>query len=397
MAKIHTATTSAVKRFNKSLIFRAIRESERISQQDIATRLGLSVPTVLQNVRELLDAGLVREEGEFQSTGGRKAKAFALVPDARHSLGVDVTESGVEMVAVDLAGRTVSHKRFPLRFSTSDKFFVKMADLIRRFADDCGIPDSNVLGVGFSVPGIVNTSGETIEYSHILRITNVATENFSRSVPHLCTFLNDANAAGLAEFFNRGDLRNAAYLSLSPSVGGALLIGGELYLGENRRSGEFGHQALYPNGRECYCGKKGCLDVYCSSKVLARETGDNLDLFFEKLRGGDKHCRKAWEEYLGNLAVAINGIRMVFDCEVVVGGYVGGHLDGLVGELRDRLAELNTFERDGSYVRACCYRIGASAAGAALQHISAFAADPDGSDEAAARSAACRPGMAPVA
>lgn len=372
MVKTRPLNTINVKQHNRRQILHAIFNCERTSQQEIAGKLGISVPTVLHNVKELHREGLIREVGEFESTGGRKAKAIALVPDARHAIGVDITEDHVELVAVDLTGTVVRHKRLPLTFACADKYFRKMGTMLQSFVESGTDKAGGILGVGFSIPGIVSADQGSIEFSHILRVTDVATEQFHRELPWPCLFMNDANAAGFAELFHQSGLRNAAYLSMSSSVGGAIFINGELYHGDNQRSGEFGHNTVIPNGKACYCGKKGCLDAYCSSKILARECKGDLEAFFAGLRDGNKRCRKIWDEYLSHLAVAVNNIRMTFDCDVIVGGYVGSHMDEFLDELRARLAKLNTFGADGSYVKICNYKNEAAAAGAALKHVFAF-------------------------
>ena len=151
--------------------------------------------------------------------------------------------------------------------------------------------------------------------------------------------------------------RSLVYLSLSNSVGGAILTGGALYGGDHLRAGEFGHNTLVPDGRPCYCGKKGCLDAYCSAKVLSQLTDGNLALFFDGLRSGNAALQTAWNEYLSYLAVAVNNLRMTFDCDVIVGGYVGGFLAEFGEPLREMLVERNTFEPDSSYLKFSRYRL----------------------------------------
>ena len=75
---------------------------------------------------------------------------------------------------------------------------------------------------------------------------------------------------------------------------------------------------------------------------------------------------------LSYLAVAVNNLRMTFDCDVIVGGYVGGFLAEFGEPLREMLVERNTFEPDSSYLKFSRYRLEASALGAALLHIEAF-------------------------
>ena len=67
------------KRKNKTRVFRFISQQGRTSKLEIVSRLGISLPTVLQTLKELTEDGLIWEMGEFESTGGRKAKALAAV------------------------------------------------------------------------------------------------------------------------------------------------------------------------------------------------------------------------------------------------------------------------------------------------------------------------------
>ena len=66
------------KRKNKTRVFRFISQQGRTSKLEIVSRLGISLPTVLQTLKELTEDGLIWEMGEFESTGGRKAKALRL-------------------------------------------------------------------------------------------------------------------------------------------------------------------------------------------------------------------------------------------------------------------------------------------------------------------------------
>ena len=148
--------------------------------------------------------------------------------------------------------------------------------------------------------------------------------------------------------------------------------GGALYTGNHLRAGEFGHNTLVPGGRRCYCGKEGCLDAYCSARVLADYTQGRLADFFDRLRAGDPQLEQVWKEYLQYLAVAVNNLHMSFDCDVIVGGYVGAFLEEFGAPLHTLLEERNTFRRDASYLRFCRYKLEAAAVGAALVQVEEF-------------------------
>lgn len=369
--KAAPASNMDVKRRNRANTLRLILTCERISQMELSQRLALSWPTILQNVRELLDMGLVQEVGQYESTGGRKAKAYAPVKDARLALGLDLTRNHVSVVLVDLSGQVVRYQRKSRPFSLDDAYLQELGALIQSVMDSAHTNET-ILGAGISLPGIVDSEAGVLRYSHILELRDVPLGMLSRYIPYPCSFINDANAAGLAEVYGASTVGNLIYLSLSNSVGGAILTDGALYMGNHLRAGEFGHNTLVPSGRRCYCGKEGCLDAYCAAHLLSDRAGGNLAAFFDGLREGDPEKRKVWQEYLEYLAVAVNNLHMSFDCDVIVGGYVGAFLEEFGGPLRPLLEARNTFQPDSSYLKFCRYRLEASAVGAALTQVEQF-------------------------
>ena len=282
------ANNRDVKKINRIRTMRSIFACERISQPELAAKVGNSWPTVLQNVKELMEMGLVQEVGTFESTGGRKAKAFAPVRNARYAVGLEITQNHIGAVLVDLSGELVRFERKKRPFERCDAYAAGLAELVKSLLEKEGCPTETVLGVGISLPGILDRDEKTLVYSHALGLRGVPVEEFSRCIPFPCRFINDANAAGLAEIRGRENLHSLVYLSLSNSVGGSIFTGGSLYAGEHLRAGEFGHMTLVPDGRPCYCGKRGCVDAYCSAKVLSALTGGNLALFFDGLRASGR-------------------------------------------------------------------------------------------------------------
>ena len=240
------ANNRDVKKINRIRTMRSIFACERISQPELAAKVGNSWPTVLQNVKELMEMGLVQEVGTFESTGGRKAKAFAPVRNARYAVGLEITQNHIGAVLVDLSGELVRFERKKRPFERCDTYAAGLAELVKSLLEKEGCPTETVLGVGISLPGILDRDEKTLVYSHALGLRGVPVEEFSRCIPFPCRFINDANAAGLAEIRGRENLHSLVYLSLSNSVGGSIFTGGSLYAGEHLRAGEFGHMTLVP-------------------------------------------------------------------------------------------------------------------------------------------------------
>lgn len=370
------ASNIEVKKINRNRVFRFVNGRERCSNADVAEHLGLSMPTVLNIRKELLEAGLIHEVGEYESTGGRKATAIAAVHNRYYALGVDITANHISCVLTNLSGEVLKHNRVRQAFQDAPSYYRSIETMVNKQLQDEEIEDEQFIGLGISLPGIVDRDQRTITYSHALGIRDRALSAVTEHISYSCTFINDANAAALADAYHTRSRGPAVYLSLSNTVGGAIInaqspatfssIDRIVQPGGNNRAGEFGHMTLFPDGKRCYCGKQGCVDVYCSAKVLSGTTGGDLKAFFDRVQGNEPPYVQTWERYLQHLALAVNNLRMAFDCPVIIGGYVGAFVEPHIDRLRALASGLNTFEPDGMYIEPCRYKIEASALGAAL-------------------------------
>ena len=111
---------------------------------------------------------------------------------------------------------------------------------------------------------------------------------------------------------------------------------------------------------------------YCSAKVLSKYSDDDLELFFEMTRNGDKKYLEILEKYLEYLSITITNLRMIFDCDIVIGGYIGGFLDEYRLQLDKSITKYNNFDMDTSYIYTGKYKKEASAIGIAMKFIDRF-------------------------
>lgn len=338
------------------------------SKVELTKQLQLSVPTVLSNVNELIGRGIVLEVGELESTGGRKAKSLGLAKDYRYSIGVSITANHVGMVLLNFRGEIVKQERLRIKFESDINYCAKLADMVNDFYKG-EVEEEKILGVGISLPGIVNGKEKLLTKSHALKLENYSLKIMEQFMNFPVYFENDANAAMLAE--NPQILGNAIYLSLNNTLGGAICMNGKLFTGQERKAGEFGHMLLFPNGKECYCGKKGCADAYCAASVLLQEGDEHLEAFMERI-GKEKTAEHIWDEYMENLSILISNLRMAFDTNIILGGDVGGYLSSYMLELGQRVLKYNLFDKDISYLKNCSYKREASAVGVAKYFFEKF-------------------------
>lgn len=366
------ASSIEVKKINRNNIYRYLYRRDPISVNELASALKLSLPTVTQNLKELQESKLVVEAGVFESTGGRKAKAIVYDNTARYSIGLDITRNHAGIVIIDLSGSIIKHVRLKYPFENSKKYFEGLGRKLDAFITESGVDKAKILGVGIALPAILSNDNLSVSYATVIDFKGGSVDSFSEFIPYPCVMCNDANAGGFAELWGSFGEQFVVYLSLNNSVGGSVIIGENIYQGQNRRGGEFGHMTIIPDGRLCYCGKKGCVDAYCSAKILSDSTNGNIAEFFRLLKLGKQPQKYIWEEYVKYLAITINNLRMLYDCNIIVGGYAGAYMDDYIDQLREIVSERNTFEADGSYLHVCKYKLEATAVGAALMHVKDF-------------------------
>ncbi|MDR2303957.1 MAG: ROK family transcriptional regulator [Treponema sp.] len=364
------------KQTNRNRIYQLVYQEGTVSKPEIASRLGISLPTAIMNVKNLQDEGFLKEGEVTDASAGRKAgrKAVSILyeKNARFAIGTDITRSHVSVVLINLAAEIIEGARVEMPFENSQYYYQEVVDIIRRLVKVAGVDPGIILGAGFSVPGVLSRDGQMIIYSHVLQVSGLLCSAFSRGLGYPAVLCNDANAAGFAELWKHKYRTDAVYLSLSDSVGGAILLNNDLYLGENQRAGEFGHMTLIRDGLPCYCGRNGCMDSYCSAQVLSRHTGGSLELFFRKLKDGDKDITVVWGQYLSYLAMALNNLLVSFDCTLILGGFLGEYLEPYIKDIQDSVSKLTTFSGIEDYITACSYKKEAAAVGVALLYVRPF-------------------------
>ena len=356
------------KTITRSRILNYVINNQITSKAEVSKNLNLSMPTVLSNINDLIAKGIIIETGEYESTGGRKAKSIGINPSYRYSVGIVITANHVGIVLVNLKYEIVKFRRVRMKFSPDASYCQDLSVLTSEFLKDTEYQD-RMLGIGISIPGIISQKAHLLIKSHALQLENYSLSFLEQAFDLPVYFENDANAAMMAEDMNR--YKNAIYLSLNNTLGGAFCIGGKLFQGENQKAGEFGHMILVPGGRKCYCGKKGCADAYCAASALTDEI-NSLETFMEQLKSGDEAAEEKWSEYLDMLAVLISNLRMAYDMDIILGGEVGGYLAEHMLPLGEKVMEYNGFDHDIRYLRNCSYKREASAVGAAKHFLQDF-------------------------
>ena len=368
-------STADIKAQNRQLIYHFVRDNEPVSKQDIVVRLELSLPTVTQNLQYLEKQNLLKKSKSKINTGGRSAAAYSYRKKAKMALGVYITGNHLTAVCVDLSGNVILSRRTRIKFDlNNDAYLRKIGELVEEIKEEAKLTDDRLLGVGVAVPSLVSDDGEQVIYGLTHNFTGKTRAEITRYIPYRTKMFHDSYVAGFAEVWSRRSVRNAVYINLNNTIGGSIIIDNHIYSGDNNRSGEIGHMIIHPASQtKCYCGQTGCLETVCNAGILDSHTDGNLAEFFRLLDSGTPAIMEVWDQYLENLALAIHNTRMLLDAPIILGGYVGAHMEEHMEELYAKVDQKDCFgDSSRDYVFPCKYKIEATAAGAALQLVDEF-------------------------
>ncbi len=362
---------SDIRKKNCADVYRLVYQEKRVSKQQIANALQMSLPTVAQHLASLEDKGLVEKHGQLPSGIGRKAAAFVPCLSAWVAIGVEVLEREAILVLLDLDGTVLQEQTIALPFSIDEDYFERLSDAVAAFWRRSGIPEDRVLGVGIGMQGLVSKDGKRMTYGEILGCTGLEITPLAERLPFPCRFFHDSECAAELEIWRQPGLTDALYLFLGHHVGSSIIMDGRIYSGRTGRTGNVEHMTIVEDGRPCYCGNRGCLESYCAADVLLGDEPPGA--FFEALRQGSAYHSGKWTEFLGWLARAINDVHMLLDSPVVLGGYLAPYLTEADLELLFSLVQSRAaFTEEENYLRIGIPEKNVVAVGAALPYVRDF-------------------------
>ena len=292
-----------VKIRNKASILKLLNQKGAMSRKDIAAEVGLTPAAVTLLTTEMIEAGYLREEGALQEEkrAGRRKILVNIVYDWKCVLAVSIEVHKTTISLCTLDGTPLKHHEMRTDSAAKpEKFLKNVAKECKALMYEAGKGPDTLLGAGVSIPGLVNR--ETGVSKHAYGVWDV-------EVPVVQLLSADLNCPVVLEnnirAFGEGELlygigrayRNMLFLRWGPGVGSAIVIDDKIYDGYHHHAGEIGHYIIEPDGIQCRCGRRGCLETRVSTQALTAQicqvysagmtpllvskTGDNKDMITE--------------------------------------------------------------------------------------------------------------------
>lgn len=203
---------------------------------------------------------------------------------AKKLIGIDLGGTTTKFAFIDTKGNITAKWRIKTDISEHGSNIVP--NMVKSISDQMRKEDftaADFYGIGMGTPGAVNREKGTVVGAYNLGWDIVqpvgATISANLNLPIMID--NDANSAALGEYWKgAGDkAKDVVFITLGTGVGGGVIANGKLVHGINNGAGEVGHITVVPNGYQCTCGKRGCLEQYASATGVVHIAKDMAKTF----------------------------------------------------------------------------------------------------------------------
>jgi len=250
-------------------------------------------------------------------------------------IGVDLGGTKIEVAALDATGRVLLRRRTPTPTTHPG-----VVEAIGRLVEEA----ERALGargtVGVGIPGSLSPATGLVRGANSTFLNGTPLDrDLGARLGREVRLSNDANCLALSEAAEGGAAAGASPVFaaiLGTGVGAGIVVGGRILEGFNRIGGEWGHNPLpwmtqgeFP-GPTCWCGKRGCIETFCSGPALAAladgEGTRDASGLPARAAAGEARAQAALELHLDRLARALAHVANLLDPEVIV---LGGGLSNM--------------------------------------------------------------------
>ena len=187
--------------------------------------------------------------------------------------GIDVCDATMRAVVISAGGSVVARRELE---GKTDDLVPQIANLLAPLRES-----KKIKSVGVGIPGLVNRETDRVLFSTGLPSAALGDlhSDLMKATGLRFELENDANAAAYGEY-HAGAGRGANdlfYIGIGDRVGGAIILGGKLWVGASGCAGEVGHITIDTEGIECVCGNTGCLETVAAAPNVVRRASERLD------------------------------------------------------------------------------------------------------------------------
>lgn len=325
---------------NRRLVLEYIVNNPPVSRAELSKHLKLTKATISAIVQDLIQQNLILEIGSAKTSLGRKPILLEFNQQYGGSLAIDVRPRQILALISDLKGENCRVKEY--LFHPEDRLFPLLTAIIEEHLKEQEESKRKILGISVGIYGVVQNN----------RI--IFTPYYPLPVPELGSLLeerfripviveNEANLSVLGESAFHYGCRNMIHINVHDGIGMGILIDGHLYKGKDGYAGEFGHTILFPDGKLCPCGNRGCFELYASEKAILEEyasrTGKKTVTIDEFLSDYNQKAPEAYnmmELFIKYMSIGINNLINTFNTDLIV---LNSSFSNYIPDINSRIVE----------------------------------------------------------
>jgi predicted NBD/HSP70 family sugar kinase/DNA-binding transcriptional ArsR family regulator len=360
-------TSASIRAGNRRAIIDVLRQQGRATQAELIKATGLSRSTVSSVLSELSDRGLLTEvAGRLPPATGRRPTVIGLNRSAGLGIGIDIGAKHLAVVIGDLS-RKVHAERWWTETTDAAMDVPQLVSCIQETMRQAQADPDVVIGAAVSIATPVPSFGTPAAAPCAVGRTGPdLADELAAALQIPVTVENDAALGVLSELTWGPDYGTApiAYVKWASRVGAGIAIGKSIFRGASGYAGEIGHLTLDPSGHRCWCGSRGCLELYCGGSWILRALAErgrplpDLDAVVARAETGDEQVLDTVLEATSVLAIGLaHLVNLVNPETVVIGGHLSALGDVILAPLRQELRALSFVARS-SDVRLVTAKLG---------------------------------------
>ena len=280
-------------------------------------------------------------------------------------VGIDLGGTNIKIGCFDSDMKLISKTSVATKADMGPEVVVdRMAQAVEKLLADASVCLRDVRMAGIGTPGPAKyKEGIIIDAANLPKFKNVPIRRMlSEQLGKPVVFENDANTACWGEYTvgaGKG-VEDMVFFTLGTGIGGGIVSNGELLHGSDDNAAELGHTIIYPDGRLCGCGQKGCVEAYASAsstaaradeavragaqsslkKVLDKEGQISCKDVYEHLAAGDELARQITDETAKALAIiCVNMLHATDPKRIVFSGGMIASGELLLNRIKDYFNE----------------------------------------------------------
>ena len=247
-----------------------------------------------------------------------------------YKIGIDLGGTKTEGVLVDEQFQVIERKRVP---TNQNNGYESILNIIKDLISDLKEKNNEKTSIGVCTPGALSKESGLIKNSNTQCLIGKDLKNdLEKILEQEISIENDANCFALAEArLGAAKIHETVFgVIMGTGVGGGLVIDGKIHTGRTNIAGEWGHHCIKPNGNECYCGRKGCVETYISGPALEKKwnqlTNQNTSVP-DIIKNSQENAYKTWKnEFLENFGLSLPNVIDIIDPDAIV---LGGGLSNI--------------------------------------------------------------------